>query len=314
MISSKFEYRKPTTVDEAVELYGEFEGGAVYLSGGTDLVPRMKLGLEKPVAVIDLKGIEALNRIEDQGKWIRIGSLVSLFDLRQDKRVCELFPALRCSLEATSCETLQLRGTIGGNLLQDCRCLFYNQSEFWRKSKGFCLKMGGEKCNAVPGAKTCFANYCSDNATSLLALSAELELSGPNGSRRITMDELYTGKSDRPFSLQPGEILTSIFVANKKTLGGYEKLRVRGAIDYPLLGVAFSFADGSGSLAVGGIGARPVVAQLDKPSKETLQKAIEVVSKQINPVNNTILDRDYRKRMVPTLAERLVNKVMEGAK
>ncbi len=314
MITSKFEYRSPKNVEEAVRLYREFQGEAVYLSGGSDLVPRIKLGLEKPKAVVDLKQIIQLTKVEDQGDWIRIGPLVRIFDLKQNNLVRDYFPVLEASLDATSCESLQMRGTIGGNLLQNSRCLFYNQSEFWRMSKGFCLKMGGESCNAVPGAKTCFANYCSDNAPALCTLSAEIEISGPDGTRRLNLEELYTNKADKPFDIQPGEILTAIFVQKKKSIGGYEKLRVRGAIDYPLLSVAFSFAEGAGRLAVGAVGPKPYVVEMKQPSQDAIGEAVEAVLKQVRTVGNTVLDPDYRKRMIPVLAGTLVNKVMEGAK
>jgi 4-hydroxybenzoyl-CoA reductase subunit beta len=314
MITSKFEFKNPEDVEEAVRLYREFQGGAVYLSGGTDLVPRMKLGLEKPKAVIDLKRIVPLKTVEDQGDWIRIGPLARIFDLKKNDLVREYFPVLEASLQATSCESLQMRGTIGGNLLQNSRCLFYNQSEFWRKSKGFCLKMGGESCNAVPGAKTCFANYCSDNAPALCTLSAEIEISGPDDVRRLNLEKLYSNKSDKPFDLQPGEILTAIFVPNKKSIGGYEKLRVRGAIDYPLLSVAFSFADGTGKLAIGAVGPRPYVVEMKQTSHDAIKEAVEAILKQVRPVGNTVLDPDYRKRMIPVLTGMLINKVMEGAK
>lgn len=313
MILRKFEYLRPTNLEEALELYSKFEDRAIYLSGGTDLVPRMKLGLEKPEAVIDLKAIDSLKTIEDQGDWVKIGSLVSLFGLRQDKLVADNFPALRASLEATSCETLQMRGTIGGNLLQNSRCLFYNQSEFWRKSKGSCFKMGGDRCNAVPGAKRCFANYCSDNATSLLTLSCELEFSGPDGTKRIALDELYTGASGKPFKIQSGEILTSIFVKKRKSRGGYEKLRLRGSIDYPLVGIAFSVVDGAGKLAVGAIGPRPKALDLDQSSEASVREAVKIILKDLSPVNNTVVDAAYRRQMVPILAERLVKKTVEGA-
>ena len=314
MITSKLKYLKAKDVNEAVTLYSDFEGEAVYLSGGSDLIPRMKLGLEKPKALIDLKSIDSLHSIEDEGDWIRIGSLSNLYELKQNQVIQDFFPALRESLEATSCETLQMRGTIGGNILQDCRCLFYNQSEFWRSSKGYCLKMGGDKCNAVPGAKNCFANYCSDNATSLSTLSPELELSGPSGSRRILLDELYTNKSQTPFNLQPGEILTAIFIPKKKTIGGYEKLRIRGAIDYPLLGVGFSLIEGHGKLTIGAVGARPITVEVKELDEQAFGQAVEAVLKQVTPVNNTVVDKDYRKRMIPILTEGLVKKVMEGAK
>jgi len=314
MITSKFAFRTPEDIDEAVRFYQDFQGEAVYLSGGTDLVPRMKLGLERPKAVIDLKRIAVLHTVEDQGEWIRVGSLVRIFDLKQNEFVRDYFPALEASLEATACESLQMRGTIGGNLLQNSRCLFYNQSEFWRQSKGFCLKMGGESCNAVPGAKTCFANYCSDSAPALSTLSAELECSGPDGVRRLRLEELYTNKADKPFNLHPGEILTAVFVPKRKTAGGYKKLRVRGSIDYPLLGVAFSLADGTGKLAAGAIGPKPFVTEMNQPFQDTIGEAVKAILKQVRPVSNTVLDPDYRKRMISVLAARLVNKVMEGTK
>lgn len=314
MIASKFAFRSPKDIEEAVRFYREFQGEAVYLSGGTDLVPRMKLGLEKPKAVIDLKRIAPLTTVEDQGDWIRIGALVRIFDLKQNELIRDSFPALEASLEATSCESLQMRGTIGGNLLQNPRCLFYNQSEFWRRSMGFCLKMGGERCNAVPGAKTCFANYCSDNGPALSTLSAELECTGPDGVRRLNLEELYTNKADNPFNLHPGEILTAICVPKKKTVGGYKKLRVRGAIDYPLLGVAFSFVDNTGTLAVGAIGPKPLVVGLKALSQGAIGDAVKALLKQVRPVGNTVLDPGYRKRMVSVFAARLVNQVMEGTK
>ena len=314
MIASKFEFRSPKDIEEAVRLYREFQGEAIYLSGGTDLVPRMKLGLEKPKAVIDLKRIVPLTTVEDQGDWIRIGPLARIFDLKQNDFVRDLFPALEAALEATSCESLQMRGTIGGNLLQNSRCIFYNQSEFWRRSKGFCLKMGGEKCNAVQGAKACFSNYCSDNAPALCTLSTEIEIFGPDGARRLNLEELYTNKADKPFDLKPGEILTAVFVPKKKSIGGYEKLRVRGAIDYPLLSVAFSFVDGTGKLAVGAVGPKPYVVEMRQPSHDAIGEAVEAVLKQVRPVGNTVVDPDYRKRMIPVLTGRLINRVMEGAK
>jgi 4-hydroxybenzoyl-CoA reductase subunit beta len=165
----------------------------------------------------------------------------------------------------------------------------------------------------VQGAKACFANYCSDNASALCTLSAQIELSGPGGDRRITLDELYSNKAQKPFDLQQGEILTAILIPKKKTFGDYEKIRIRGAIDYPLLGVAFSFSKGTGKLAVGAIGPKPYVVEMKQPSKDTIGESAETILRQVKLVNNTVLDADYRKRMIPVLAGRLVKKVMEGA-
>ena len=313
MIATRFEYKKPTNIQEAIDLFQSFNGEAAYLSGGTELVPLIKLGLKKPKAIIDLKRIAPLATIEDQGDWIRIGSMVRIFDLKGYGPVVDHFPALKASLEATSCETLQMRAAIGGNLLQNTRCLFYNQSEFWRKSKGFCLKMGGLSCNAVQGAKTCFANYCSDNAPALCTLSAEIELHGPSGERRLPLHELYSNKAQDPFDFRQGEILTAILIPKKTTKGGYEKLRLRGSVDYPLLGVALSSWDETGKLAVGAVGPMPYVLEINQLSHNALTEAIGSLLKEVRPVSNTVVDGAYRKRMIPVLAERLVKQVMEGA-
>ena len=314
MITSRFSYYRPTDIGEAVRLYQASQGAAVYLSGGTDLIPRMKLGLEKPQAVIDLKGLGSLRRVEDQGDWIRIGPLARLFELKKNPLIRAYAPVLTASLEATSCESLQMRGTIGGNLLQNTRCLFYNQSEFWRRSKGFCLKMGGERCNAVPGAKRCFANYSSDNAAALCSLSAEVEFYGPEGMRRMPLEHLYADRADRPFHVQPGEILSAIFIPKKKRAGGYEKLRIRGAIDYPLLGVALTVADGKGRLVVGALGPKPLVFETSKLSRRAVMETAQAVLKQVRPVGNTVVEPEYRKQMIPVLVGRLADRVIKGAK
>ena len=147
----KFEYKKATHLEEALTIYRHYDGRALYLAEGTDIIARMKLRLEKPVAIIDLKGIKELQGIREEAAYVTIGALTTLYELKQNDIIKRYFPALWAALELTSCETLQIRGTLGGNLLQETRCLFYNQSEFWRNAAGDCLKTGGEKCMVVGG-------------------------------------------------------------------------------------------------------------------------------------------------------------------
>jgi len=305
MILPQAEYRKARSVEEALALFHHYEGRAAFLAGGTDLIPRMKLRLAKPLALIDLKGIEELRGVREEGDWVRIGPLTPLYDLRAEERIREEYPALFESLEATSCETLQMRGTIGGNLLQESRCLFYNQSEFWRKAKGFCLKMGGERCNATGGTR-CLSNYASDNAPALLSLGARLKTVGPQGEREFPLEELYTGRGERPLGLAPGEILVEILLPRGRTKGGYEKLRVRGAIDYPLLGVAFTARNGERRLALGAVGPKPISLPVQDP-----EEAAERASAEVSPIPNTILSPPYIKRMAKVLSLRVMRRVLE---
>lgn len=305
MILPQAEYRRSRSVEEALALFYHYEGRAAFLAGGTDLIPRMKLRLAKPLALIDLKGIEELRGVREEGDWVRIGPLTTLYDLRAEELIREEYPALFESLEATSCETLQMRGTIGGNLLQESRCLFYNQSEFWRKAKGFCLKMGGERCNATGGTR-CLSNYASDNAPALLSLGARLRTVGSQGEREFSLEELYTGRGERPLRLTPGEILVEILLPRGRTKGGYEKLRVRGAIDYPLLGVAFTVRNGERRLALGAVGPRPISFPV-----QDLEEAAERASAEVSPIPNTVLSPPYIKRMAKVLSLRVMRRVLE---
>lgn len=315
MILPKFEYKKVRSVTEAIDLYGRFDGKARYLAGGTDLVPLLKLRLFLPAAVIDLKYVEELKVITQKDGMLVIGANTSLFNLKNNPMVREYFPALSESLEATSCETLQMRGTIGGNILQDTRCLLYNKSLEWRTARGFCYKMGGETCNVVPRAQACYANYCSDNTPSLMTLSARVKLVGPKGERAIEIGKLFSDQGRGNLRLEPGEVLTEIHVPMKKTKGAYEKLRVRDSMDYPLVGVAVSIRGSSVHACVGGIGKVPLLYNLKKSGDGAIDDMANRAQGEARPVQNTALSPSYRKKMVTVLLKRAIKRAQkEGVK
>lgn len=312
MILPKFDYRKAKTIEEALELYSKNNGNALYLAGGTDLVPLLKLRLFQPRVVIDLKNIKELTGITKKNNSLVIGPNTTLFELKQNKFIKEYMPALSESLEATSCETLQFRGTIGGNILQNTRCLQYNKSLEWRTARGFCLKMGGEVCNVAPGAKTCFSNYCGDNAPSLMTLDAKITLIGPKGKRTIKLEKLFSNDGKTPFTIKPGEILGEITIPVKKTEGAYEKLTVRGSIDYPLAGVAITVKDRSAKIAVTGIGPSPKLYELKDINDKTINEVVKKAYEDAKPVSNTVLTPSYRKKIVGVLIKRAFKRIGSG--
>ena len=314
MILPKFDYKKAEDIASAIALYESSKGQARYLAGGTDLIPLVKLRLSTPVAIIDLKGIKQLKTISREGGHLLIGANVTLFELKNHAMVKEYFPALHESLDATSCETLQMRGTIGGNLLQNTRCLLYNKSLAWRKARGFCYKMGGETCNVVPKAKACFSNYCSDNALSLLSLSASVKIAGPHGERKIKLEKIFSGDGRNPFTLKPGEILTEIHIPLKRSRGAYEKLRVRNSIDYPLLGVAVSVSNKKGRVCVGGIGPAPLIYDLKDLEGASVKEPAQKARQEAKPVSNTTLSPAYRKKMVDVLTQRAIKRALKEGK
>ncbi len=312
MILPKFEYKKAKSIAEAIGFYTRFDGQARYLAGGTDLIPLLKLRLSTPAALIDLKPIKELKTLSRSGGWLAIGANFALFDLKNDPLVKEYFPALSESLDGTSCETLQMRGTLGGNILQDTRCLLYNKSLEWRTARGFCWKMGGKACNVVPNAQACFSNYCSDNTPSLITLSAQVKLAGPGGERSVKLEKLFTGDGRKPFALEPGEILTQIRIPLEKTKGTYEKLRVRGSIDYPLVGVAVSMKGSSARVCVGGVGLSPQVYNLKNINESSVKDAADQAVAEAKPVLNATLSPAYRKKMVGVLFKKAIKKVQRG--
>ena len=314
MILPKFEYKKAKSVAGALALYKDLNGKAQYLAGGTDLIPRVKLRLQAPAAIIDLKGIEELRTISRGDGWFVIGANVTLFHLKNDPVVKEYFPALHESLEATSCETLQMRGTIGGNILQETRCLQYNKSLEWRTARGFCFKMGGEACNVVPAARACFSNYCSDNAPSLISLSAQVKLAGPEGERTVNLEKIYSGNGRKPFALEDGEILTEIRIPMEKTTGAYEKLRVRDSMDYPLAGVAVSLQGSAARVCVGGVGLVPRLYDLEHTGENSVRDVAQKAYSDAKPVVNAALSPAYRKRMVAVLVKRAITRALQEGK
>jgi len=314
MILPQFIYKKAKSIDEALNIFQKYNQNALYLAGGTDLIPQLKLRLHKPKALIDLKGIKDLNVIQLKENHLYIGANTTLFELKKNSVVRDNFPALYHSLDATSCETLQMRGTIGGNILQNTRCLFYNKSQDWRNAKGFCYKMGGETCNVVQNARSCFANYCSDNVPALLTLSAKVALKGIDGDRELDLIEIFNGGNKKPFRILPGEMLTAILIPLKKTNGAYEKLRVRDSIDYPLVNAAFSIEEGKGKLSVGAVGPVPHVYHLDDIGQTSVESILKSVYSDSKPVANSTLSVAYRKKMTAVLAKRVIAKVVQGVK
>ena len=146
-------------------------------------------------------------------------------------------------------------GTLGGNLCLDTRCIYYNQSEWWRDANHHCLKTTGTMCHVAPKSRgVCFATFSGDLAPALLTLDAEVDIAGPAGKRTIPLEKLYIGlaRQDVPvtetqgdgkyyLSLRPGEIVTAVRAKNTPGLrSGYEKLRIRKSIEYPVAGVAIA--------------------------------------------------------------------------
>jgi len=245
---------RPGTVADALRVLGEQGANAMIIAGGTDVVPNLQMKLFAPKVLVDVKGLRELRGIDYSGEGgLRIGSLTSLTALHDSPVVREKFPVLAQAVGTIAGPLQRNMGTIGGNLCLETRCVWYNQSYFWRKALGGCLKLPMPNkdaahpktiCHVAPGGDFCWAVWSGDSAPALLALDAEIEIAGPHGTRRLLLRDFYKNNGMDRIALERDELLTWIHVPARMAgrWGSYQKLRVRNSIDYPLAGVAVTLA------------------------------------------------------------------------
>ena len=320
-----FELHAPTTVDEAVQLAGRLGDRFDYLAGGTDLLPNYKMRLNTKPHLIALDRIAALRSLEPD----RIGAAVTLRNLERSEEIRSSYPALHAAVRQVATPLVRASATIGGNLLVETRCFFFNQSEPWRHALGYCLKADGDRCHVVPQKERCYATFSGDLAPALMAVGARVEIAGPDGSRSVDVAEMYDSKGDgiRRHHLRPGELLTSVGLPPelRGAAGTYLKLRVRPSFDFPELGVALTIRfEGTVArtvrLAVGGVETYPrrfdeLTATLEGAPLERakIEAVAEQVGRSVRPVHNTFLPPDYRKRMASVFVRRAFDQLRTRA-
>ena len=167
----KFEYFEPKDIREAVSIL-QNEPGARILAGGTDLLVNMKYRVECPPAVVNIKRIADLNYIRQDNGDMRVGALAPLKRLCMTGPVADNLPGLARAASCVGSYHHQVMGTVGGNICQQNRCKYFNQSKWWRSSRPTCFKAGGEICHVVNKKDICYSTYCGDLAPALLALIA----------------------------------------------------------------------------------------------------------------------------------------------
>jgi 4-hydroxybenzoyl-CoA reductase subunit beta len=272
------------------------------------------------VAIAQLR---ELNFVRDEADGLHLGPLVTLSHLAAHPAVARDLPTLAKAAGLVAGPQLRNMGTLGGNLCLDTRCTYYNQTLFWREALGYCLKKTGAVCHVVPTGKRCVAAHSSDVAPVLIALEAEVEIAGPRGRRTLTVEEFFVADGIHNNVLARDEVVVRVFVpARSRGLrGGYQKLRPRGAIDFPMLSVAFAARGASpcegARLVVSAIAAKPrVISGVDavvrgKTLDHTVADALgQAAYKQCHPLINVPYDQEYRRDMVPVFVRRAV---MEAA-
>lgn len=321
-------YVEPRSVEEACLFLKEHGQESKTMGGGTDLLPSMKQRICKPKYVVNLGSIPNLDRIEfNEESGLRIGALVKLSSLEKHPLVLERYPIIGQAASEVGSVQIRQMGTVGGNLNLDTRCFYYNQSDFWRKCRPRCIKMGGEECNAIGGGTKCFAVFSGDLAPALIALSAKIRILSARGERSIMLSELYTGNGDKPLALRPEEVLVEIEVPAipREVFSAYLKYRIRRSIDFPLASVAtMLILEGKekvcrkAKVVIGAVGTKPEevkeiqeLLEGQKIESPMIEKASDLAVKAAKPIANVGGSPSYRKRMIKLFVDKTLRRALE---
>jgi 4-hydroxybenzoyl-CoA reductase subunit beta len=318
-----FNVLHPTTIEEAVTHFEE-NPGARYVAGGTDLVVNIRRGIEAPQTLIDLSSVAEMKHMGSDGAGgTVIGAGVTLSTLIDDQEITENYGAVAQAAATVAASTHRQVATLGGNLCLDTRCVFYNQSEWWRDANNYCLKSRGDVCHVAPSGDHCFAAFSGDLAPALLVFEADVTIVGPEGSRTVPLSDIYADDGAAHLLLEKGEILTSAHLPAAKDLrSGYAKVRVRDSLDFPLAGVAIAMKTGTQGLdhikvALTGLNSRPVVldgtdALTGRPVDEkTLDALSALLPKQIQPMTSTMTPPGYRRKVAGNLIRQVALSLSE---
>jgi len=327
----KFEFADPDTLEKCCRLLSQNDEKAQVIAGGTDLLSAMKNWVKQPELLVDLRhlpDLKVFNFSDREG--LRAGALLTLRRFAAEPLVREKYPLLsQAALEVGDAQ-LQAMGTIGGNLCQDCCCLYYNRPPILRQQLESCHKLGGQVCHAVKRSKHCWAAYCGDLAPALMAMNARIRICGVQEEKVIYLKELFSGNGRKPNILSPDQLITEILVPPPapRSAGAYLKMRVRKTIDYPLLGVAvyLTMSPENGSfdqiaVVLTGVDMGPILIDAaewlpeTRASQDVIDRLVETAYRKARPVGNASgASPRYRREMVKIYVRSAVRQSIASAK
>ncbi len=277
-----FEYFAPTSLPEASEILTRYDGAARLVAGGTDLMLKMKAGRLAPKAIVNIKRIPDLRGLE-LNSHLSIGALTTLEELRRSTIVRQCFPAV--SDAAATMASIQIRhlATIGGNM-----------------------------CNAAPSA---------DLAPVLIAYDATTRIAGPNGERRVRLEEFFSGPGATV--LKPDELLVAIEVPRSNCAALYLKHSPRACMDIAVVGVGLALRMNedrceSARIALGAVAPTPIRALraetelIDQPlTADRIGRAARIASDEARPIDDVRGAAWYRRQMIEVLTRRGLNTIAD---
>ncbi len=291
-------FLQPKSIDEALEFASQNHDSFKYIAGGTDIIVNHFQGNDASGCLIDLTDIGELNNVETNGDFLHIGSTVKLSELKKYSSIKNEFPVLIESADSVGSPLIRNSATLGGNILCENRCTYYNQSEWWRESIGFCLKCDGDICIVTGTGKACYSEFISDTAPALISIDAKIEIIDFDGKKIINLEDIYTGDGVNPVNLPKTAIIKSVNLPlNRGFKSVFKKLRQRESLEFTSLTTAVTINKNNKlKIAVSGVDPKPVVVEFNMDSSK--EDLIKLVLNKSRSVENDMLSRNYRREMI----------------
>ncbi len=222
-----------------------------FLAGGTTLLDLMKLDVMRPDRLVDINPLAgtAAGRIDAGERGLRLGALVRMADAAGHPVVQRDYPVVAQALQQAASQQLRNMASLGGNVLQRTRCLYFRDTSWPQCNKrepgSGCAALGGvNRQHAILGTSDrCIASYPGDFAQALIALDATVEVAGPRGTRTLPFSGLHKPPGETPqieTTLVPGELITALTVPagpwTRRSL--YLKVRDRASYEFALASAA----------------------------------------------------------------------------
>lgn len=306
----KFEYFRPSNLEEVISLLKVSGSDAKAFAGGTDLFPRMKHGLIRPKKLVSLKWIPVRPPyLSEDGGRLFVDARMPLSEVTRSPLVRKEAPLLAEAAGRVASEEIRNMGTLGGNVCQDSRCHYYNQSHSFQFLEP-CFKRGGSFCYFLAKGKECVAVYMADTAPALICLDAQIDVLNPDSPRQMPLENLYSGNAARPFKLRNDEIITQVIIPSRPESSGwsFRKFSPRGGLEFAAVSIAVrlqmerkGLKCRSAGLVVGSISFSPLRASKAESllNGETLSdQLIEEVSRVTADEIDITPHHDYSRRFL----------------
>jgi carbon-monoxide dehydrogenase medium subunit len=282
-----FDYHDPTTVEETLDLLGEFGDEAKLLAGGQSLMPMLNMRLARPSQLVDINGVDALGHLGTEADDLVVGALVRQRALEDADRLEGAWSLLPLALHHVGHVHIRNRGTVGGSI-----------------------------AHADPAAELPAA-FC--------ALGSRMVVCGPSGEREVPTDAFFRGFFTT--AVGPDELLTAIRVPPWPTRSGAAFAEVaRRHGDFAQVGVAVAVAIGDAGevtragIAVAGVATEPVVATAvvdglvgQQPGAALVERLAAAFAADLTPPTDLHGSADYRRQLVRHLLPRAVEQSVRAA-